>query len=277
MIPDTSRWPAWTKEPLIHFLILGAVLYALFAWRGEPVDPASRSIEVTREDQAQLSLGFERIMGRAPTDAELDRQVDKYIREEVLYREALRLGLDGNDAVVRRRMAKKMDMLAAAQAETAQPTDEALKEWFEAHPERFGDKSRYTLDHVFKSEIDGAKAALRALNDGSSRDDFRKLGDPISLPQSLSEMPRKEVLDRFGERFLAEIDALEPGDEWQGPIASGFGWHAVRLTARDAGEVPAYETVRQRVENDWRNATIEERKERGFEILRDAYTVEIAE
>ena len=122
----------WSKEPLVHFLIGGALIYALFAWRGEPPDPASRSIEVSREDRAQLSLGFEKMMGRSPTDAELDRQTQKFVREEVLYREALRLGLDVNDGVVRRRMSQKMDLIAAAQAETAVPSEQALQEWYEA-------------------------------------------------------------------------------------------------------------------------------------------------
>lgn len=273
------RWAAqgWLKEPLVHFLIGGAVIYALFAWRGEPVDPASRSIEVTRADQAQLALAFERTMGRSPTDAELDRQIARFVREEVLYREALRLGLDGNDGVVRRRLAQKMDLLAAAQAETAQPSDETLQEWYETHQLRFADQARYTLDHAFKPQMAGAKALVETLNAQTegvgAGEGFA--GDPISLPASLDEMPRKEVLDRFGQLFLEQIDALEVGETWQGPLQSGFGWHAVRLRARDAGEVPPFEKVRQRVENDWRTATIAERKERGFAILREAYAVEI--
>lgn len=267
----------WLKEPLVHFLIGGLLIYALFAWRGEPVDPASRTIEISRSDRAQLSLGFERMMGRSPTDAELDNQVQRFVREEVLYREALRLGLDGNDGVVRRRLSQKMDLLAAAQAETAQPTDETLQEWYEAHPERFADTSRYTLDQTFQSDLDEAKAQIAALNAMAAGDDWNTLSEPISLPASLSQMPRKEVLDRFGEQFLAGIDALKPGELWQGPVRSGFGFHVVRLRAVEVGEVPPFEEVRSKVENDWRTATIAERKERGYAILREAYTVEIAE
>ncbi|MEO9461517.1 MAG: peptidylprolyl isomerase [Marinomonas sp.] len=267
----------WLKEPLVHFLIGGLLIYAMFAWRGEPVDPASRTIEISRADRAQLSLGFERMMGRSPTDAELDSQVKRFVREEVLYREALRLGLDGNDGVVRRRLSQKMDLLAAAQAETALPSDETLQEWYDAHPERFADASQYTLDQVFKSEMGQAKERVASLNSMTKADDWKGSSDPISLPASLSQMPRKEVLDRFGEQFLANIDALKPGKQWQGPVQSGFGYHAVRLRALDVGEVPPLDEVRDRVENDWRTATIEKRKERGYAILRDAYTIEIAE
>ena len=274
-VNDKARM--WLKEPLVHFLIGGALIYTLFAWRGEPVDPASRTIEISRSDRAQLSLGFERMMGRSPTDGELDRQVDRFVREEVLYREALRLGLDGNDGVVRRRLSQKMDLLAAAQAETVQPSDPTLQAWYKAHPERFTDTSRYTLDQAFKSEMGQAKAQIAQLNSMAARDDWKALSEPISLPASVSQVPRKEVLDRFGEQFLAEIDALKPDEEWQGPVRSGFGFHAVRLLRRDVGEVPPFEDVRGKVENDWRTATIAERKERGYAILREAYTVEIAE
>jgi parvulin-like peptidyl-prolyl isomerase len=271
----------WSKEPLVHFLIGGALIYALFAWRGEPADPASRMIEVSREDRAQLSLGFEKMMGRSPTDAELDRQTQKFIREEVLYREALRLGLDVNDGVVRRRMSQKMDLIAAAQAETAVSSAQTLQEWYKAHPERFADKARYTLDQAFKSEMAGAKALIERLNAQAEGGDFADLSDPISLPKTVSDMSRKEVLDRFGEQFLTAIETLEPGDEWQGPVRSGFGLHAVRLRARDAGEAKDFselsDDARKRVENDWRSSTIAARKARGFEILRDAYNIEIAE
>lgn len=274
----TSRLPeglqVWLKEPLVHFLIGGALIYLLYAWRGEPVDPASRTIELSREDQAQIALGFEQMMGRAPTDAELDGQIERFVREEVLYREALRLGLDDGDAVVRRRLAKKMDLLAAAQAETAQPSDEALQEWYDAHPERFAAETRYWLDQVYAEDEASARNLAAQLQGGA---DPAGLGDAISLPPSLSEAPRKDVLDRFGERFLAELDALEPNESWQGPVPSGFGWHVVRLHQREVGEVPPLTEVREQVANDWRSATIEARKERGYAILRDAYTIEIAE
>lgn len=275
---DLSKGPikGWLKEPLVHFLIGGLLIYFLFAWRGVEVDPASRSIDVSRKDQAQLSLSFERMMGRSPTDAELDRQIERFVRDEILYREALRLGLDGNDPVVRRRMSQKMDMLAAAQAETAQPSDATLKDWLSERKTRFTDDGRYTLDQVYKPEMSGAKAALQAANaannDGA---DWHELGDPISLPKTLENQPRKEILDRFGEEFLREVEGLKASQDWQGPIASGFGWHIVRLRKHDAGKVRPLAEIREKVESDWRTSTIESRKEQAYAILRDAYTVEI--
>lgn len=271
----------WLKEPLVHFLIGGLLIYALFAWRGEPVDPASRSLEISREDQAQLSLAFEKTMGRPPTDAELDRQVGRFVREEVLYREALRLGLDANDGVVRRRMAQKMDLIAAAQAEAAVPSDQTLQEWYDAHPERFTDDAKYSFGQIFKTDRTIAEQLAKQLKASNPSDDFAAQSDPISLPKTVKNMSRKEVLDRFGEQFLSEIDQISPKLAWKGPIQSGFGFHLVRLTVREISEPAPFDELNEaeklKVENDWRTSTIADRKSRGYTILRDAYDIEIAD
>ena len=269
-----DRLRGWLKEPLVHFLIGGLVIYLLFAWRGEEVDPASRTIEISREDKARVSLGFERLMGRAPTDAELDLQTQRFVREEVLYREALRLGLDGDDAVVRRRLAQKMDLIAASQAESANPTDEALEEWYKANPARFAEDARYSFEQVFKLDADGAAAVLGQLSRGA---DAQGLSDPISLSKALENANRKQVLDQFGEQFAKALDQLELGETWQGPVQSGLGWHVVRLTAREPGKVPPLDEVREDVANDWRSSTIEKRKDEAYQLLREQYDVEIAQ
>lgn len=267
------KLPGWTREPLVHFLLAGVLVFAFFSMRGEEADPTSRVIDVDRNTQAAIALGFEQMMGRAPTDAELDSQIERYVREEVLYREALRLGFDRDDAVVRRRLAQKMDMVASARAETAQPSDKTLQGWYAAHPERFADEARYTLDQLWFSTVGKAKSGMARLGSGA---DWHQLGERIDLPASLENEPRRELLARFGERFVEELDRLEPGDEWQGPVASGLGWHLVRLTAREPGRVPPFADIRQQVEDDWRAETIAERKEEAYRILRDAYRIEIA-
>lgn len=262
----------WIREPLVHFLVAGAAIFALFAWRGEEADPASRTILVDREQQAQIALGFERMMQRPPTDAELDRQIERFVRDEVLYREALRLGFDRDDAVVRRRLAQKMDMLASAQAETAQPSGAVLRAWHRAHPERFADETRYSLDQIWFAAENAASAAVERVQ---GTKDWQQLGQPISLPPSLDRAARDEVLARYGEQFLAAIDRLEPGEQWQGPVQSGFGWHLVRLRARKSGEPRPFSEVATQVENDWRTSTIAVRREQAYRLLRDAYRVEI--
>lgn len=259
------RLPGWTREPLVHFLALGAVVYVALTWGGEPVDPASRVIEVGGEEQAQLAQGFERLMGRAPTDAELDAAIDKYVREEVLYREALRLGLDQGDAVVRQRMVAKMDMSASAAAEAAEPSEALLRTFFEENAARYAGEAALSFDQAYFETEDAARSAL-----GNSN----ITGQPISLPASVDAMPIREVQNRFGELFARGAADLEPAEGWQGPLRSGFGWHLIRLRERSASSA-AFESVRDRVENDWRSAEILARKARAFEVLLSAYRVEI--
>ena len=256
--------PNWTREPLVHFLALGAIIYIVLTWGATPVDPASRVISVGEEEQAQIALGFERVMGRAPTDAELDAAIENYVRDEVLYREAIRLGLDQGDAVVRQRMVAKMDMSATAAAETADPSEEVLRAWYEENAEAYAGERLMTFEQAFFPSRDAADAAL----DGEVR------GAAISLPGSVEDETMREVATVFGEQLAGGLATLEASEEWQGPIPSGFGWHLVRLTRTRAAPA-SFEDVRGRVENDWRSAQIEARKARAFEILKSPYRIEI--
>ena len=257
--------PGWTREPLIHFLALGALVYLALTWGGTPVDPASRVITVGPEQQAQIALSFERTMGRAPTDAELDAGIEKYVRDEVLYREALRLGLEDDDAVVRQRLISKMDMSAGLGAQAGEPGDAVLRAFFEANLARYAGPAAVSFDQLFFDSQADASAALIA---------GPQAGQRIDLPASVEDMPMREVQSRFGELFARTLSPLEPGDDWQGPLPSGFGWHLVRLRDRELGEAD-FDSLRERVLNDWRNAEIAARQQRAFATLREAYRIEI--
>ncbi len=258
--------PAWTREPIVHFLAAAAVLFLYFVWVGEPADPASRTITVTREDRAAMALQWERTMQRPPTDAELDALVEIFLREEVLYREAIRLGLDRDDTVVRKRLANKMDYLAASMAETAAVSDDILIEWLAQYPERFAPDVRYSFDQMYFAERAAAAAALTSAP--------TKV-EAISLPSAFENASRSEVEGRLGRAFTATLDALQPGNKWVGPVASGFGWHVVRLRAREIGKSPTLAEIRSEVEADWRSSTEAERKKDAYELLRSGYRLTV--
>lgn len=262
--------PGWTREPLIHFLLAGLALFAFFAWKGEPADPASRTIAITQEDRARLALQWEATMQRPPTDAELDSLTQTWLREEILYREALRLGLDRDDAVVRKRLANKMDFLATSIAETAQPSEATLETWLTDNPQRFADDTRYSFDQLYFAEKSAAEAALARLN---GEPEWQDLGETISLPRQVEDNLGKVVAGKFGESFLERLQDMKPNGEWSEPLPSGFGWHLVRLRERAAGEVPPLADIRQRVENDWRSTTLETRRDEAYQLLRDSYEV----
>jgi len=256
------------RDPLAHFLLAGAMLWLVLAWRGEPADPASRAIVVSRERQAALSVNFEQLMGRPPTDAEQAGLVANDVREEVLARQATRLGLDQDDPVIRRRLSKKMDELAQAEAESAAPSDAELARWLAAHPQRFAADASVTFAQaVFASE---AAARLALARGGVPR------GESVDLPAVVTAMPVAEVGERFGRQFAEGLADLAPAPRWQGPLPSGLGWHLVRLDRRSTGTVPPLSTIRERVLDDWRGATMQARREAAYRVLADGYTVRIA-
>ena len=254
------------RDPLAHFLLAGAAIWGVLALVGDPVDPASRTIDLTRERQAGIALGFERMMGRPPTDTEMDAAIARWVREEVLYREALRLGLDEGDAVVRRRLSTKMDELAGAEAEMAQPSDQVLAEWLSTHADAYREDGAVSFEQAYFAGEQAARAALASGN---------RSGERIGLPRSATKMSLKAVAQTFGQGFAAQLAQSAPGAEWQGPIRSGYGWHLVRLAAREEGSVPPLAEIRDRILTDWRSATIAERRERAYELLREAYRVEV--
>ncbi|MDY7097106.1 MAG: peptidylprolyl isomerase [Pseudomonadota bacterium] len=260
-------FPDWTREPLVHFLAAGAVLFAgLTLFGGDAVDPADRTISVGPAQQARIASQFEKTMGRPPTDAELDAGIESYVRDEVLYREALRLGLDQDDAVVRRRLVAKMDLAATAAVEAAEPDDATLQAFLDANADRYSAAILATFDQRYFTDEGAARAALASGNDPA--------GEAISLPASMEEASRSEIEVRFGRNFAIALERLEPDNQWQGPVPSGFGWHVVRL--RSLNSAPAdFEALRERLSNDWRSQQIADRKAQAFDILREAYRVEI--
>lgn len=254
------------RDPLAHFLLAGAAIWGALALAGDPVDPASRTIELSRERQAGIALGFERMMGRPPTDAEMDAAIARWVREEVLYREALRLGLDEGDAVVRRRLATKMDELAGAEAEMGQPGDAVLEQWLERHAGDYTQGGLVTFEQLYFKTEAAAQAALTAKD---------PRGEAISLPGRMDRASLDGVAVVFGQGFAENLANATEGATWQGPISSGYGWHLVRLFAREEGKLPKLVEIREQVEADWRSATIAQRRERAYQLLREAYEVEV--
>jgi peptidyl-prolyl cis-trans isomerase C len=259
------------REPLVHFLIGGSLIFAFFAWRGEEADPASRVIAVDREVQAQIALDYERTMQRPPTDAELAALTERWVREEVLYREALRMGFDAGDPVVRRRLAKKMDFLATSSAEAVEPGEAELEQWYRANAARYATDLRLSFDQIYFAARPDAGAILPRL-----REDWRAAGEPASLPASVEAREKAQVAAQFGADFAGRLARMKPDGSWQGPIASGVGWHFVRLRGAEPGSVPELASIRQGVVEDWRLATAREREEAAYRLLREAYTVKIA-
>ncbi|TCJ39762.1 peptidyl-prolyl cis-trans isomerase [Parafrankia sp. BMG5.11] len=278
MTDSTSEWTnqlrRWRLPLLVLVLVLlaGAAILAARSWRAAPGDHSSRSIHLTRSDQAQLSREFADVTGRPPTQAELDTLISRRVREEVLYREALRRGLDKGDPVMRKRLAQKMDAIAASAAGTGTIDDATLNGWLQAHPDRFAQEMKLTFDQLYFTSRSRAVVARTLLEGGAN---WTRVGDAISLPAHFNGASRQTVSDELDQEFAHALEGLAPGDAWHGPVEGALGWHLVRLTAKQPGVIPPLAAIRSRVEDDWRAAMGRRQQDESYRALRDDYRIRI--
>lgn len=265
------------REPLVHFLIAGLFVFALASWRGAAVDPADRTITIDEDRVSWLAEQFSRTWQRSPNPEEIDQLIRDYVKEEVYYREALRMGLEQDDPIIRRRLRSKMEFLAAAEVEADVPDEATLQAWLAENQGRYAQSARFSFEQVYLGAANDPAAQMRAqpvlaqLNKGAAP---AGLGQPLSLPVRLEDADRTAVANDFGDGFTTAVAKFRPG-RWQGPVESGFGLHLVRVTRVETPKPPKLAEVRQQVENDWRAATLEERQERGYQALLNGYSVRI--
>jgi peptidyl-prolyl cis-trans isomerase C len=266
------------KDPLVHFLAIGVALFALAAWRGQSVSAGREEIVVTAEQVAQARAAAAVLQGREPTPEELQALIEPTIRDEVMYREALALGLDENDDEVRRRLIEKMSYLTQDLADPAAASEQALHEFYAANPATFTIPALVSFDQVFFSPgtrgdalETGAAAGLAALRAGRAP---IEVGDRTPLRESYDDAPREQVAVLFGDDLAAALFGTAPG-EWTGPFRSDFGLHVVRLRSRTAARLPAYDEIVARVAEEYGAQRRREANERAYREMRERYDIVI--
>lgn len=272
------------REPLFQFAVLGAVLFAVYAFASDAFSSDdSRLIEVDEAEIAFLVANWQRQWQRPPLEHELRALVDARVREEVLYREALAVGLDQNDIVVRRRMVQKMEMLSQDLALLADPTDAELQAYFDERREEYRVPPRISFSHIYfnadtrgRSVEEDARrvlAELQARNPSPER--APELGDRFMLQYDYSLRAPIEVRQQFGSHFAEEIFKLESG--WQGPVLSGYGLHLVYVGDRVEGRIPELAEVRDRVVNDYNRDRGQRANKALYDGLRTNYEIAVDE
>jgi hypothetical protein len=266
------------REPLLHFLVLGAILFGLFGMIGKKDAEAPAKIIIPAARVATLADGFARTWRRPPTEQELHGLVEEYIRDEIFYREGRAAGLDRDDFVIRRRVRQKMEFLAEDMA-AAEPSDEQLGAYLASNPERFRTEDRLTFRHVFLSATrrgsaldDDARQIADTVTRTSATADAATIGDPFLLGDEFGEMAQSDVARTFGDGFAKQLSAAAPG-RWQGPIQSSFGVHFVFVDKRATGTLPLLDTVREAVRQEWLNARRIEAQQTLYRTLRERYEV----
>lgn len=269
------------REPLVHFLLLGAALFvaAGLMSRGDGAEPGR--IVVTTAQIEHLAAGYERVHQRPPSAEELDGLIRDWVREEAYYREALALGLDRDDAIIRQRLRQKMEFVSNDVAAAAEPTDEDLQRYLDAHPDAFRLERRFTFSQVYlnperrRDALAGdATATLAELRRRGSTVEVAGLGDSFLLDHEFAGLPGSEVAKLFGEQFATALGTLDTG-EWQGPVESGYGVHLVLVRERTDGRVPALPEVRDAVRREWANVRRVEANEAFARQILERYVVTI--
>jgi hypothetical protein len=266
------------REPLSHFLLLGAVIFFI-SERSRIAVPSGKKIVVTQSQIESIVVGFSRTWMRPPTQEELQGLVNDYVRDEVLYREARTMGLDQDDVIVRRRMRQKFEFLVEDMAaRTDPPSDQELEAYLRQHADKYSEEPSFGFEQIFFSrEKRGASAeaeatAMLARLRGKSAIDIETLGDAFLLPSQFEKTSAGETARLFGEKFTNELTKTQLGT-WAGPIESSYGLHLVRVNARIPEVAPPLANVRESVLRDLLSDRRKQELDTQFEKLRARYTV----
>lgn len=268
------------REPLVQFLLIGAVLFGLYRLPGsDSVSASNNRITIGAGEIEQLRFMFMKQRQRPPTEDELRGLIDAHVQEEVLYREALAMGLDRDDTIVKRRLAQKLEFLTEDLSDAGSPTDAQLAAFFAEHGERYQAPSRLSFVHVYFSTAKRGKRAeqdarddLVRLRKGVSAAALDEMGDMFLLDYAYKDAAPEDIQKVFGQSFAEELVKLSER-EWHGPIVSGYGVHLVKINERLTSRASLLDTVREQVKRDWLDAQRRQMKERMFKTLRERYEV----
>jgi hypothetical protein len=270
------------REPLLQFVVLGLLLFVGYRQLNATSESRERPgrIEFTPDDLRQITIGWVGQGRPAPTPEQMQALVESRVREEVLYREALALGLDKDDTIVRRRMAQKMDFLFEDVAALHEPSSEELEKWFATHAERFTLPARATFRHLYFSPdrrgADAREDAARALPTLAGRPmdapEATALADRFMFQDYYGDRTSEEVGKTFGPAFARALFAVAPG-AWAGPIESGYGWHLVWVDAITPARVPVLEEVEADVKAAWLEERRAELRAQAYAAMRARYEV----
>lgn len=274
-VPDAAarRWPAWLREPLLHFVVLGGLLFAVdHVLVGRSDDARVIVMDAAVDKEARDT--FRAARGREPDAKELEALRQVWLSNEILYREGLALQLDRGDPGIRERVIFKALSMVEANLKLAPPTDAELRRWFEARRDKYDEPARYDFQEaVLATDASGPdEAAVRsfvaALNGGTQ-------GDIKAGLRVFKGRPHANLVQSYGPDFAKALEA-GPAGEWRAMATRESGrevWRAMRLEAVTPGKPAAFEVMRNVVLQDWTDATMAERRSAAIRTLGAKYTL----
>ena len=279
---EASQRNGLLREPLLHFLIIGAFVFGLHSLWSAQKNTSDRTIEISSTQLQRLSTIWASEAGRDPTPDDIKSLIAEYVREEVLYREALRLGLNRDDTIIRRRLAQKMEFVIGQTEPPAILSLEELRAAYHDNVELYADPPRISFQHVpFNFAPDGQnrqadmEMALEQLRRDGEAADWTKLGDPFLLSRTHEALSETEVARLFGRDFAAKLFTLQTASGWGGPHRSRLAWHLVNVKMLDAGGVPAFEDIVETVRTREADRREREANQAAMGELLDRYIVKL--
>ena len=272
----------WLREPLLHVLLIGWALFAVYRLlhpdTGELQD--QNRIVISADDLAQLQIAWMAQWHRPPTPEEMQNLLDGKVREEVLSREALPLGLEKDDTIIKRRLAQKMEFVMEDASSLREPAAYELRRWFAQNAQRFATPSLVTFRHLYfspdrrgaRARDDAADALGKLAGKPEDTPELEGISDRFMFQDFYAERSPDQVANIFGTSFAKTLPGLEPG-KWQGPMELGLGWHLVWVEANIPGQVPAFEEVEARVKSEWMDEQRAEGKHKIFGHMRAHYEI----
>lgn len=235
-------------EPLLHFIVLGALIFGVYQF--VPNTNNSVTFVVSKQRIQILSELFKATWHRSPTNKELNALIDDHILEELYYREALLLGLDQDDPVIRRRLQQKMEFISNDLSSLIDATDVELELFLTKNIEKYRGEPTYTFKQIFIDPMKHDKPYLLAQQWLDSIELSKPNGDDTMLPETLNLKTQREISSIFGDEFSASITNEKSGI-WLGPITSGFGLHLIYINNVQHEQKPLLDQVRDKVNRDW--------------------------
>ncbi len=267
------------REPLVQFLLIGVAIFAIYDLVASQSEPPRDRIVVTEGRAQQLALVFAKTWQRSPSPQEMRGLIDAYVKEEIYYREAIKLGLDRDDTLIRRRMQQKMEFLSEPSDDRLAASDATLQSFYDANQVDFLIEPEVEFQQILiDSEKDRepaearAEQLLRQLRDSSQDVDASELGDATLLPYATRLSSVTRIGNAFGEDFAKKLATL-PAGEWTGPIKSPFGLHLVHITDRRDERLPPLNEIRKAVEQKWRTQERDQFQQDEYDRLRANYEV----
>ena len=265
------------REPLVHFLLIGAALFVFYDLTREQGSEAPNRIVLTGGQVEQLAAKFERTWLRPATETELANLIENYVREEVFYREALAMGLDQSDPVVRQRMRLKLEFILE-DLSSDEVTDDVLLGYLQEHPDTFRTEAQVSFQQLYlnparRADLEAeADAMLDSLNAGTAPE---SMGDPTLVPREYTLATQGEIKRSLGEQFAGDVVELEPTGDWMGPVYSAYGGHLLKVSERVDARLPELAEIRALVEREYLAERRIELKDLAYAKLREGYDVTI--